>query len=214
MGGAIDVIRARAETIKKYGVTTIVIASIPFTLPYVDKYLDKRQAIAVKRAVKQIAVEEREVIFAYVDNKTKSIKEDLIKYMSKTKLTDELSIEIMKNAIGFQSVHKREWLISFMSDMDVELKRNEEYAKKAIKAELIRQTNLYVAFLNNFVHPKLGFLGDYVAKNFPMDNFLKEIYRIVLDENIGNIRYRADIIMSIMLTMQNDLLENARKDMQ
>lgn len=199
------------EAVKKYGVTTGLVLLIPFMLPYFEKYLDARTANKTEAFVYKIKGEIIKDIQLLLDKQTAIA----IAAHTKTKLTDKQALYIMKTVVGYQSIHKVNWLRTYLSTIP---KNNIEYMeraiKQAIKAELVRQSSIYVEALNGFANPKLGLLGNFVNDNFDMDGFLEGIYAIVFNNECLDCDLVYEAIMYFMLDEQNKLWEKAEERMK
>ena len=196
--------------IKKYGLVTVMIATLPFILPYIDKYLSNKTRGQTEAFVYKIKAEIVSDIEKIIDEQTAVA----IKAHAKTRLDDEQALYLMKTAVGYQSIHKIEWLQRYLEGLNVNTFKDIEYTiKSAIRGELTRQSNVYIDALNQFTHPKLGNLGNFVATHFDMDEFLDGVYNIVFTTDCSDCETMYNTVMYHMLNVQNELWSEAEKEM-
>ena len=193
------------DFIRKYGILGSIAILTPFVMPYINSYLMDRQKSMIDDALDR----NRVYTFREVRGIVAGLRHDM-RVVSGTKvLDDEQALYIMKTAVGFQSIHKIKWIVAYLTEHYTQGTCNPKRAKNAIKVELYRQSHIYINGLNLFSHPVLGRLGDYVANNFPMNDFLERVYCIACDKTLTPTTKGEDIL-SIMLSMQNDLWDKAR----
>ena len=195
-----------AQLFKKYGVAGVLAAVIAMGFPYIEQYISIEANKSTQVFVHRIKDDMLRDIQAMLDKQT-SIAVDA---HAKTKLSDKQAIYIMKTAVGYQSIHKVDWLKDYLAVNKARL-HDQEMIKKAIRAELIHQSSIYVEVLNGFAHPKLGRLGDFVHNNFDMESFLEGIYLIVFSSECVDCDIPYTAVMYHMLSAQNSLWELAEK---
>ncbi|MCP4971957.1 MAG: hypothetical protein GY932_15380 [Arcobacter sp.] len=88
------------------------------------------------------------------------------------------------------------------------LKNREENVKKSIKAELTRLSSVYVNSLNQYNVDGRMALGDWIATNFPMEEFLEEVYDSVFSDQPNPMKL-VDI-QTTMISYQNQMWEDLR----
>lgn len=196
------------ESIKKYGWSASLVLLLPFVLPYLEKYFDNKTASQTEAFVYEIKADLIKDIQAITDKQTRLA----IESHAKTKLTGRQAVYLMKTAVGYQSIHKVNWLRRHMEKVPQEsVYILEDSIKAAIKAEFIHQSNIYIDALNGFVHPNLGRLGDFVKEEFCMDRFLERVYGIVLNNDCGSCEIVMESVMYVMLDEQNQLWKKAEE---
>jgi len=198
-------------SVKKYGIATGLVLLIPFILPYVDKYLDSKAATSTRVFVYKIKDEITRDVQHMLDKQTTIA----IEAHAKAKLDDKQTIYLMKTAVGYQSIHKVNWMRTYLGSIPKEnISYMERAIKQAIKAELIRQSAIYIDALNGFAHPKIGLLGNFINDNFDMDGFLEGIYAIVFSNDCVDCDMVYETIMYFMLDEQNALWKMAEERMK
>ena len=193
---------AWVESVKRYGVLTGLVLLVPFLLPYLDKYMEGQNNARVDAMVQVVKTDIINDIAKRIDAQTAEARAA----HGRMTLTAPEAIYLMKTAVGFQSIYKVEWMKAYLraykpSDVQMAMGR----VRMAIRAELIRQSNIYVEALNGFQHPKLGSLGTFVWNEFPMDSFLKGLYEIVESADCLDCDVLYENIMYYMLDAQNEL---------
>jgi hypothetical protein len=198
-----------AELFKKYGVAGVLAAVIAMGFPYVEQYISMETNQSTQIFVHKMKAEILQDIQRMLDKQT-AIAVDA---HAKTKLSDKQAIYLMKTAVGYQSIYKVEWLKDYLKNNKDYILHNKTMIRNAIRAELVRQSSIYVEALNGFVHPKIGRLGDFVNDNFDMVTFLEGIYLIVFASDCAECETTYTAIMYHMLDAQNDLWYKAEQRM-
>lgn len=202
---------AWVESVKKYGPLTGLVLLVPFTLPYLDKYMESQSSYRTEAFVQLV----KEDIVSEISKKIDAQTAEVRSAHGRKLLNDKEALYLMRTAVGYQSIYKVEWLKKYLSLYRLEeLGISKSTVRTAIKAELVRQSNIYVDVLNSFQHPKLGSLGAFVAKEFPMDMFLEGLYLIVESSPCLDCDILYDNVMYYMLDAQNDLWRIAEKRMK
>lgn len=131
----------------------------------------------------------------------------------KTKLDNNKIIDLAKNKVWFASENKLafiKWRLEKNALFD-----RKDMIKKHIKTEMISRSSEYVIYLNNFTC-SFWLVWDYVSDNFPMNHFLEEVYDVVFrneDSSDESVLQKIQDIRFIMLSYQNDLFEQMKKDL-
>lgn len=199
-----------AQYFKKYGLAGVLSVVVVTGIPQVEKYVSSQTSKTTEAFMYKLKGELLADIQRMLDMQTRIA----VDAHAKTKLTDKQAIYIMKTAVGYQSIHKVEWLKRYLGKLDPEVVMSmQNSVRSAIQGELIRQSSTYIEALNNFVHPKLGRLGDYVENHFDMKGFLDGIYEIVLNSDCYDCDLLYDIVMYHMLNSQNELWDRAVGDL-
>ena len=197
--------------VKKYGPLTGLVLLIPVLLPYWDKYQDSQNNHRVALMVQTVKTEIVNDIASRIDAQTAEARAS----HGRMNLTDKEALYLMKTAVGYQSIYKVDWMKKYLSLYTVQdAQLVQSRIRVAIRAELIRQSNVYTEALNTFQHPKLGRLGQFVVENFPMDVFLDGLYLIIESSPCLNCDQLYDNIMYYMLDAQNDLWQVAERKMK
>lgn len=198
--------------IKKYGIAGVVVATVPLMTPYLDKYFDNKASIKTKLMVSEIKDDMLSEIQVMFDKQTALAVDS----HARTKLTNQQALYLMQTAVGYQSIHKIEWLKQYLIRYNSHeaINQNRYVIERAMRAELTRQSSIYMRRLNEFVHPKLGRLGDFVNSHFPMEDFLNGISAIVFEHACrDDCTTFYDDVMFYMLEMQNSLWYEAERQM-
>lgn len=154
-----------------------------------------------------------------IHNITDEIKQwfkEVASHVWTTKLTDSQIVDIARNKVWFASEAKLSFIKQRLEKNN--LKERSEIVKQHIRAELESRSNEYVTYLNQY-STKIGKVWDFIANSFPMDKFLDEVYDIVFRKPIQWRTERECIerkiwdVRFIMLSYQNNLFENMRKDL-
>lgn len=199
-----------AQYFKKYGLAGVLAAIVFMGYPQVEKYMANTASKQTEAFVYKLKAELLLDIQRMLDMQTRVA----VDAHAKAKLTDKQAIYIMKTAVGYQSIHKVEWLKRYLEKLDPEVAMNmQNVIRSAIRGELTRQSSVYTDALNSFVHPKLGRLGDYVEENFDMAEFLEGVYEIVFNNDCYDCELLYDTVMYHMLNSQNTLWEQAVEDL-
>ena len=199
------------ESVKKYGALTGLVLLLPFLFPYLDKYLEGQNNSRVEAMVQKVKKEIIDDIKIAINQQTAEVR----LAHGRKNLTDKEALYLMRTAVGYQSIYKVDWMKKFLSlytTQDAQIAQTR--IRTAIRAELIRQSNIYIEALNTFQHPKLGGLGQFVAESFPMDMFLDGLYLIVESSPCLNCDQLYDNVMYYMLDAQNDLWQVAERKMK
>jgi len=203
----VDKFTSVRELVAKYGVIGSIAILMPFFAPYINEFLDTRQ----KKLLDAALARHRTVVFRHADATANDLKKDLRIIAATKTLTNDQALYIMRAGMGYQSIFKISWLDDYLSDRGNGIK-DTYFHRQAIKLELVRQSQEYINKLNSFSHKDLGRLGDYVASNFPMDEFLNRIYLIVFDENLSH-KEKVKSSLHLMLDMQNTIWSIAAEKM-
>ena len=197
--------------VKKYGPLTGLVLLIPVLLPYWDKYQESQNNHHIALIVQKVKAEIVSDIASRIDAQTAEVRAS----HGRMNLTDKEALYLMKTAVGYQSIYKVDWMKKYLSPYSVaDIQMAMGRVRTAIRAELIRQSNIYVEALNTFQHPKLGALGKFVADEFPMEEFLKGLYAIVESSPCLDCDVLYDNIMYYMLDAQNVLWQVAERKMK
>lgn len=199
------------EYVRKYGVVAVSVALVPLAIPYIDKYLESTQEAKVSALVYKVKKEVVDEIKIAINQQTAEVR----LAHGRKNLTEKEALYLMRTAVGYQSIYKVDWMKKFLSPytpQDAQLAQSR--IRVAIRAELVRQSNIYIEALNTFQHPKLGRLGQFVAESFSMDMFLEGLYLIVESSPCLNCDQLYDNIMYYMLDAQNDLWQAAERKMK
>lgn len=199
------------EYVRKYGIVAMLVALVPLAVPYIDKYLESTQEAKVSALGYKVKKEIVDEIKIAINQQTAEVR----LAHGRKNLTEKEALYLMRTAVGYQSIYKVDWLKKFLSPytpQDAQLAQSR--IRVAIRAELIRQSNIYIEELNTFQHPKLGRLGQFIAESFSMDTFLEGLYLIVESNSCLNCDQLYDNIMYYMLDAQNDLWQVAERRMK
>lgn len=190
------------EYIRKYGAVAVLVALVPLALPYIDKYLESTQDAKINALVYKVKKEVVDEIKVAINQQTSEVR----LAHGRKNLADKEALYLMKTAVGYQSIYKVDWMKKYLSLYTVQdAQLSQARIRLAIRAELIRQSNIYVEALNMFQHHKLGNLGQFVAEEFPMDTFLEGLYLIVESSPCLSCDQLYDNVLYYMLDAQNDL---------
>ena len=179
--------------VKKYGVIGALAVAFPFVEPYITKYFSD---MTVKK-------------FSGI------VKEEIYRCSAmENKLTDETLLAVCRYSVGKQSIHK----VSAIKRILLKAKLDTDYSKNrtklAIRNALIKHSNVYIEFLNTLApHPNLGYIGDYIQKNFNMEEFLSSVNAIAMMEDCG-VDSRTEDIMQYMLLVQEQFFDDMYKSMK
>lgn len=199
------------EYVRKYGTVAMLVALVPLAVPYIDKYLESTQEAKVSALGYKVKKEIVDEIKIAINQQTAEVR----LAHGRKNLTEKEALYLMRTAVGYQSIYKVDWLKKFLSPytpQDAQLAQSR--IRVAIRAELIRQSNIYIEELNTFQHPKLGRLGQFIAESFSMDTFLEGLYLIIESNSCLDCDQLYDNIMYYMLDAQNDLWQVAERRMK
>lgn len=143
------------------------------------------------------------------DENFKLIAREISKAVGKTSLTNEQLIEIARNRVWQTSEKKLDFIKKRLEKNNLKIRRN--IIEKQITTELSRRSDEYIDFLNQFTSSVWN-VWEWIAKNFPMDDFLKEVFDVVFREDDNNLRKIEDIRF-LMMQYQKDLFEEFKKEL-
>lgn len=155
------------ETIQEYGYWAAFWAVIVWMLWYLLRNHTEQQ----KKLVDEMAKLRKEL---------QIMTDRLSIAVGKTTLTPSQITTVMRNAIWRQSQPKLDYLKRLLVENSIQERKDR--LKENIKTELIRYSNAYVEDLNQY-NTKLWLAGDYVKKEFPMDDFVNKLYSIFFEEH-------------------------------
>lgn len=152
----------------------------------------------------------------FISKLEKAIRNEAItirKGIGKIPLSHEELIEIASDKILAASFKKLGYLKDVLLKNDI--KKREKRIKKGIEATLKRYSSQYVEELNKYRFDNGTLMGDWVNKNFPMDNFLKDLYEIFFrdtgqEENTQR-HDKLNDIQILMISYQHDMWEECKK---
>ena len=148
-------------------------------------------------------------IHATEDNDNfKSIQREISRAVWKTKLTNEQIIEIAKARVWLTSEKKLDFIKKRLEKNN--LKARKEIIQKQIRTELERRSEEYIVFLNQFTTP-VWLLWDWISDNFPMDNFMNELFDVIFrDDNEWHTLTKLEDCRFIMSAYQNELWQKLK----
>jgi len=202
----------KKEHFNKGTIVTALVGVLVYMQQDVKEFIFNHNSETTVEMVKKAMAENNHLIYDPIVTSLEKNLATAIDAHGKTKLTDLQAIYLIRTAVGYQSIHKVQWLKEYLGKTGII--GNEQRIKSAIKAELTRQSSIYISSLNRFVHPKLGLLGIYVENHFPMEPFLNGVYEIALNVTCDDIENKGNDVMYLMLDMQNDLLQQASEEMR
>ncbi len=124
----------------------------------------------------------------------------------KTILSKDQAVEVAASMVKAASIDKIDFIRRRIEKNN--LKNREENVKKSIKAELTRLSSVYVNSLNQYNVDGRMALGDWIATNFPMEEFLEEVYDSVFSDQPNPMKL-VDI-QTTMISYQNQMWEDLR----
>jgi len=142
------------------------------------------------------------------DENFKAIQREISKAVWKTKLTNEQILEVAKARVWLTSEKKLDFIRKRLEKNN--LRERKEIIKKQIATELWRRSEEYTVFLNQFTSP-VWLVGDWINNNFPMEDFLNELYDIIFrdcDEN--KIHLKVEDCRFVMSAYQNELWQKMK----
>lgn len=101
---------------------------------------------------------------------------NISKSIGKTSLSNEQIVSIAKSRVWYASEKKLDFIKKRLKKNN--LKEREEIIRKQIRTELDRISIDYIDELNWYTS-SLGLVGDWVGENFPMEDFMEEIFDVV-----------------------------------
>jgi hypothetical protein len=185
-------IESRVLFLKKYGFLGLMVLMFPFVEPFITNYFSE----------------------VTVNKFSNIVKRQIYDCSSKdNKVSEDTMLAIARLAVAKQSIHKVEEIKRILNRYDTMI-GNEKRIGIAIKNELVRQSAIYVNFLNTLApHPSIGYAGTYIANNFEMDSFVEQVISIATNPNCGDINNKGNDIMQFMLAVQADFFSKMKKDM-
>ena len=180
------------DNVKKWGPLTALIVSANWWLPWVEEYYMGQMMSEFKLILRE------ETHYAHAQ---------------KNVLDDAVLLQVIRVTVAKQSIHKVEFIERLIEGKDFSDPRTRRRIEADIRNELVRQSAIYVTFLNNFSNPRIGKVGDHIAKTFPMDKFLKEVFKLVLDNGI-NVSHIGDDVMRYMLKTQEEFFNQMWHEMK
>lgn len=137
----------------------------------------------------------------------KSVQDMELTIWKNVPLSNEATIELAKKFVWAAWTVKLDFIKQRLEKNN--LVAREDRIKSQIKAELIRiSTEEYITPLNKY-NTKVWLLGTWVGNNFPMDEFLEEIYEVIFREDSDIDRKLSDIT-TLMKSYQNELWSELR----
>lgn len=162
----------------------------------------------------------RYVISQQIKDRQELIKEirALKMYIGKSVLEDAQIVQVTKNAMRRQSRDKLKYLRDILVINNIQARM--ERIKYNIKAEFERQTWYYITSLNQYP-TKLGLTGRYVKDNFPMEQFLEDVYAIFFEDKHYETEQEREVIISrkitdieqLMLSYQENFCDSFLKEL-
>jgi len=191
---SIDPLEVRMGFLQKYGIKGVLVLGLSLMAPYVGSMLDNYNNKSVARAVKasvgplESKIDKLETLWIAHDGGVKTLNAEDIDY-------------IARMAVGKQSIYKVQEIQELLEKFPNENRSNSENnrLKQYIKNILLTNSNVYIVGLNKYQHRAIGKVGTYIAKTFPMNTFLENIYDIAL--NPATKEDRSMISEDIMLYM-------------
>ncbi len=147
----------------------------------------------------------------------KAIQKEISQSVGTTKLTNTQIIEIAKAKVWLASEKKLAFIRKRLEKNN--LQERKEIVKTQIRTELVRRSEEYIGFLNGFITP-VWLLGEWIEHNFPMDDFLAEVYDVMFrlqkdwDTEKEDINIKIDDIRFLMMAAQNTLWEKLKVDIK
>lgn len=152
-------------------------------------------------------------------------RQDLVKeirwlkmYIGRSVLEDTQIVQVTKNAMRRQSRDKLKYLRDILVVNNIQARM--ERIKYNIKAEFERQTWYYVTTLNQYP-TRLGLAGRYIKDNFPMEQFLNDVYAIFFEDKKYTTEQEREVIINrkindieqLMLSYQENFCDNFLKEL-
>ncbi len=198
------------QGVKKWGVTGILTACIPFWLTQIDKYFDERSYKQVVKALEHTRTDRAIVIRSAV---IASVK---VAHTEQDKVSNETKVAVYAKIVLVQSIDK----VAFIGrELDACLRTTscdkispfqKNQLMRRIKVELYRQSGIYIGLLNNMKdHAVLGRVGDFLAHTFPMEgdtkfmkgDFMGDLEEIIFMTGVTQ-REKSAAIMNYMKDIQ------------
>jgi len=196
----------KISLIEEHGLKGAMILVLSFLTPYIgnvlDGYIEDNLIMAVHREFIPITTELKTIKKEVAEN-----RKALIKTVGSLVLSPSDIDYIARMAVAKQSIHKVKQIKSLLErnpqPTDGRYLFWEERMEKKIKNILVTNSQVYVRDLNHYQSVNVGFIGDYIWNEFPMNEFLDRVYEIALKSDVTDSGIIADDIMTYMLDIQN-----------
>ena len=134
--------------------------------------------------------------------------------LTKNNLPDDDLIEVAIARVWITSEKKLDFIKKRLEKNN--LRDRQDVVKRQIETELRRRSEEYIIFLNKF-NSSVWLIWDWISDNFPMEEFLAEIYDVIFREldnhtdecaliKINDIRF-------LMMSYQREMFEELRKQL-
>ncbi|MEA2092166.1 MAG: hypothetical protein U9O83_07365 [Campylobacterota bacterium] len=206
---------------KKIGLGAALVPFIPFALTQLDKYFEERSYQQVKKAILESSPH-------ILNNIRTEVQHGINAYRTQSDLvSNETRVAVYSKIVLVQSIDKVEFIVN---ELGVCMRRTtcdtispfqRKQLMKKITTELYRQSGIYVRLLNQVKqHPRLGKIGDFLAKTFPMEgdtgfmegNFLEDLEEIIFMPGIEP-HIKGEAIMNYMKEIQQQYFRLVLKEM-
>ena len=213
--GSLDPLEAKMNFMQKYGWKGTVVLVLSMIAPYgvsaYDAYITKKNTELTTKIIRQ-ELAPFQIGLMNIGAKLDQNMVIAVNSHAKKLLNADDIIYVAKNAVGMQSIIKIKELKAYLNNSQYDTRK---FKENRIKYILIMNSKIYIKELNRFVHPKIGRAGNYILNNFDMDMFLKDVYVILLDDNVSSVDKKCDNLMQYMvMTVQEDFFNKMAKDMK
>ncbi len=211
----LTVLESRVSALTKYGWKGVLIAVaavvFQYGYPIYEDFELKTENKAAVRAVEPLKVSQTLILTL------------LMNLHEGAKLLDADDVDyIARNAVASQSIIKvneieamlRNTINPEIGASQAMISNYERRVKLRLKEILVRNTKIYVKDLNRYQHSAIGRVGDYIWETFPMDEFMQEMYKIIIYTGCRDIDVICKDTMDKMLEAQNDFFSNMKRKMK
>ena len=199
---------AKMSFLQRYGLKGALVLVLSLVTPYigtlVDSYMNDKYVSALKSNLAPL-IDRLDML----DYRLSTLRSGS-KYLS----ADDI-VYIARMAVAKQSINKIQE-IHHLLDTHSHGAGISRLAKRRLNSHvlevLMRNSAVYVVALNKFQQRNIGRVGDYIVKEFPMDDFVTGVYDIIYTVGLTDAQIESDILL-YMLEYQQEFFTKMKIDM-